>query len=217
MSPVIRLSNELYERLSKYANGFDTPSSVIERLINSYEENKRSMVKNQPDYVYNEQKTEEHSISPKKFSRFNKKPRDKAKERSLKLAIGNSLNWGTFRKIGDSLLQFENSNKKVLCKYSSFSTDHSRWFWGVANKYWTNWDNNFYLALIMENDNLKEFSYLLLNPSESKTLFSRDEISESNGEKKINLRLYKSDNKFHLQEWFEFDVEGKIKPLKLEN
>ena len=135
----------------------------------------------------------------------------------MKLAVGKSLDWGTFRIIGDSLLQFENGNKKVLCKYSSFSTEHYRWFWGVSKKYWTNWDENFYLALIMENENLKEFSYLFLNPSESNTLFSRDKISENNGEKKINLRLYKSDNKFHLQEWFEFNIEGKIKPLKLDD
>lgn len=34
MSPVIRISDELYKKLEKLAVGFDTPTSVIERLVN---------------------------------------------------------------------------------------------------------------------------------------------------------------------------------------
>lgn len=37
MSQVIRISDELYKRLELHASGFDTPSNVIERVLNSYE------------------------------------------------------------------------------------------------------------------------------------------------------------------------------------
>ena len=38
MSQVIRISDELYKRLAAYASGFDTPSNVIETILNDYEE-----------------------------------------------------------------------------------------------------------------------------------------------------------------------------------
>lgn len=37
MMPVIRISENLYTRLSKYAQGFDNPSNVIERLLDLVE------------------------------------------------------------------------------------------------------------------------------------------------------------------------------------
>lgn len=37
MSQVIRISDDLYRRLEEHATGFDTPSNVIERILNSYE------------------------------------------------------------------------------------------------------------------------------------------------------------------------------------
>lgn len=37
MSQVIRISNDLYKRLEKHAFGFDTPSNVIETILDIYE------------------------------------------------------------------------------------------------------------------------------------------------------------------------------------
>ena len=37
MSPVIRISDNLYQRLEAYASGFDTPANVIETILNKYE------------------------------------------------------------------------------------------------------------------------------------------------------------------------------------
>lgn len=37
MSRVIRISEALYRRLEAYASGFDTPSNVIERILNAHE------------------------------------------------------------------------------------------------------------------------------------------------------------------------------------
>ncbi|MFV1977452.1 MAG: hypothetical protein ACC651_17050 [Candidatus Scalindua sp.] len=43
MSPVIRITPEVYSRLEKHAVGFDTPANVIEKLLNHFEgkENKQ--------------------------------------------------------------------------------------------------------------------------------------------------------------------------------
>ncbi len=40
MSQVIRISSNLYQRLATHAKGFETPSNVIEQLLNFYEEQK---------------------------------------------------------------------------------------------------------------------------------------------------------------------------------
>ncbi len=37
MSQVIRISDDLYKRLESHASGFDTPSKVIETILNAYE------------------------------------------------------------------------------------------------------------------------------------------------------------------------------------
>jgi hypothetical protein len=37
MSQVIRISDELYKRLEAHALGFDTPSNVIERILDAFE------------------------------------------------------------------------------------------------------------------------------------------------------------------------------------
>ncbi len=37
MSQVIRISDDLYKRLESHAAGFDTPSNVIETILNAYE------------------------------------------------------------------------------------------------------------------------------------------------------------------------------------
>ena len=37
VSQVIRISDELYKRLEAHASGFDTPSNVIERILNAFE------------------------------------------------------------------------------------------------------------------------------------------------------------------------------------
>jgi hypothetical protein len=39
MSQVIRIPETLYKRLENYAQGFDTPANVIERVLNFYESN----------------------------------------------------------------------------------------------------------------------------------------------------------------------------------
>lgn len=37
MCPVIRINDDVYARLEKYAVGFDNPSNVIERILDQYE------------------------------------------------------------------------------------------------------------------------------------------------------------------------------------
>ncbi len=53
MSQVIRISEELYNRLQAYASGFDTPSNVIEKILDAFDGanlnslNKNSSISNQ--------------------------------------------------------------------------------------------------------------------------------------------------------------------------
>lgn len=37
MSQVIRISDQLFKRLEKYAQGFDTPAKVVEKILDEYE------------------------------------------------------------------------------------------------------------------------------------------------------------------------------------
>ena len=197
MSPVIRLSDSIYKSLEALALGFDTPSNVIGRLIDFYESS------SVPSKTSFKNKYVEKVVQ--RVSRGRKKPRNPKKERELKHAVGRTLNWGDFHLITDSLLDFRNSPKKVLCKYSSYSSEHNSWFWGVSRKYWTEWDDNFYLALLMENEDHESYSFLLLEPKVASHLFTK--CSESAGEKKINLRFYKSDGSPHLSKLQNYDVE----------
>lgn len=46
MSPIIRISDELYGRLENHAVGFDTPANVIERALDEYEKTNQILSKN---------------------------------------------------------------------------------------------------------------------------------------------------------------------------
>lgn len=205
MPPVIRVSDATYKRLENHASGFDTPNNVIDRLLDHMESCGSSSSTSPPSADISNQSSTRTHLSLKK-------PRNPKKERDLKLAVGKSLNWGSHKLSSASLLIFNNGERRILCKYSSFSTDQNRWFWGVSSKYWSEWKDNDYLALIMENDDLETYSFLLINPNDARKLFTK--CSESNGEKKINLRFYKGDGKMHFQEWQDFVVRDKITMLK---
>jgi hypothetical protein len=153
------------------------------------------------------------SVHIRRSKTTDRKQRDPALEAALKTALGRLLRrkFGEFQSEGQSLLVFEKA--RVLCKYSSFHNDQSRWFWGVAKTYWQNWEDSDYLALIFESEIGDKYSYLLLDSSEAQRLFSN--CSESNDEKKINMRIYMDDQEAHLQEWKTFDVQGRTQPLQL--
>ena len=159
------------------------------------------------------------SQSVQKVSRSTKKPRDKERERRLREAIGKyltqNLNWGKFKLRSEATLEFQNSSSTVLCKYSSYSPELHRWFWGVGYKYWSQWDDNCSLALLADSRDGASCSLLFLESKEAMCLFKK--CSESGGEKKINLRTYKSDGLLHLQEWKEYDVAKNIKKLEFQN
>lgn len=101
--------------------------------------------------------------------------------------------------------------RDFLCKYSSLRKDAGTWFWGVSKTYWYNWTEGDHLILIFENDTAGEYSYLLLDSNESRELFSK--CGESNGEKKINMRLYMIDGEIRLVEWQTLSLKGRIRIL----
>ena len=212
MSPVIRLSDSTYNRLESHAIGFDAPNNVIERLIDFYESHHKNSQKS--NSMLHE--TTKANQLARRTSRSIRKPRDTEKENQQKKRVGKQLNmernWGKFELSSRSVLKFQNSPSKVLCKYSSYSTERERWFWGVGKKYWSKWDDNCYLALLMENEDQASYSFLLLTSNEAMRLFKG--CSESGGEKKINLRTY-NDGLLHLQEWQEYDVKKNIREIEI--
>jgi hypothetical protein len=132
---------------------------------------------------------------------------------SLCQLLKNQLN-ESFVSKGDSQFVFSPSGRRYLCKYSSFKRDQSRWFWGVSEKYWGNWGDKDHLALILENEADQGYSYLLLDSLLSKKLLNK--CSESNREKKINMRIYMTHREeIRLQEWQELSIKDRIKPLPL--
>jgi len=206
MSPIIRINDDLYQRLESKAIGFDTPSNVIERLLNFWDKEQHSEKQNTTEKPSSK-------IYPKVKSSFvssiDKKKRNPEKEKELKLAVGKSLNWGKFSLSSNTMLNFFEGNKKVLCKYSSYSEQNKGWFWGVGQKYLDNWDDYTYLALAMENDNKKNYSVLIIKPNDAFSLLN-NRCSESNNEKKINLRFFNNEGKYLLQEWKEYDVDKNL-------
>jgi hypothetical protein len=141
-----------------------------------------------------------------------RKKRDPELEKILKESLGSTLkeNWGSFSLEGRSLLDF--GDKRILCKYSSFSQGQAKWFWGVSKKHWDDWQDTDYLALILE-DGIKGYSYLLFNSEEARRLFNICSVSKDGEQKKISMRIYADDDKPHLQDWQSFDVEGRMREL----
>ena len=148
-----------------------------------------------------------------KLSTSARKPRDVKLERDLKNSLGNSLrgNWGDFHLKGQSRLIFPEAEKTVLGKFSGFRKKQSHWFWGVSKTDWTTWGAQDFLALIMESEDGQGYSYLLLNSSESKTLFAKCSEGKDDGAKKIHLNKRNGD--LYFQEWPEFDVKRHLKLL----
>lgn len=144
-----------------------------------------------------------------------RKHREPNLETSLKNSLANCLKseWGQFHWEGNSQLVFPNASKSVLCAYSSFYKKDARWFWGVSPKYWTNWEPQHYLALIMENEDGRSYSFILLDSRDVRVLLDR--CGESDGHKKINMRIYKRDGEKRFIEWKEFEIEDRMKPLQL--
>ena|SRR5690554_1622112 len=58
MSQVIRISRDLYKRLESHAQGFDTPSNIIERLLNFYESTNEPILKSESSNKQIEHATE---------------------------------------------------------------------------------------------------------------------------------------------------------------
>jgi hypothetical protein len=75
------------------------------------------------------------------------------------------------------------------------------------------WGAKDHLVLILENEEGPGYSYLLLDPSLSKELLKR--CGESNGDKKLNMRMYMNYKEVRFQEWQELSIKGRIKPILL--
>jgi len=201
--------------LTGFKMTLNTKFSRHKEMINDFFDNLSERTKPQSYTPHkNHQPKTQPAVIRRSSSPSVRKQRDIPLERALKTALGGQLRtrFGTFVPKGQSQLIFNGA--RLLCKYSSFHKDQSRWFWGVSKTFWENWEETDYLALIFENENRAGYSYLLLNSDEALRLFGL--CSESMGEKKINMRIYMDEGVVKFQEWKDFDVKGNTKALDID-
>lgn len=144
-----------------------------------------------------------------------KKPKLMSLEDKLVYSLGKRLEnqWGKFRSEGVGLLIF--ANKTVLCKYSKYNEQHTRWLWGVSQADRYAWGPQNWLALILENEDQKSFSFLLFNSQESGVLF--DQCKQTTGDKYITMLIDEAYDSLRLQEWRHLDLRDRRKALPFYN
>lgn len=140
------------------------------------------------------------------MTRAGKNPRFLEGEMALRSYFAGSLKpkYGNYRFEGDTLINFPETDTKILCIYSRFNRQYSKWFWGISSKYWKNMPYN-YLALLFEND-LGGFSYLMLSATEAQNLLSLCGTDKTGEHKKINMRIYQSEDLPRFEKDKRFDV-----------
>jgi hypothetical protein len=120
-------------------------------------------------------------------------------------AVKKHLNetWGKLNVEG-SWLKSQKNNNKILTIYSNLHND--KWFYGIMQDYWNNWDYDKYLSIIMRDGNY--CSYILLSPDEVIYFLSRINQSKDN-QKKFNIRI-PSIGKIYIGPWPDFPFESRI-------
>ena len=112
--------------------------------------------------------------------------------------------WGNYEQLaGISFFKFSNGNK-FLTLYSSLNND--RWFYGVSEQYWQNWDGKTYMVLLLGDG--RKCDYVILNPKESQDLLKRIQPAKDN-QKKINIRIPSLGNEY-IQEWQSFPLKERV-------
>mgnify|MGYP001290610212 CR=1 FL=1 len=133
-------------------------------------------------------------ITGREFGKF-------AREQLLRKFEGT---WGNHEQLaGISLFKFSNGNK-FLTLYSSLNND--RWFYGVSEDYWRNWDGKTYMVLLLGDE--RKCDYVILNPEESQDLLRRIQPVKDH-QKKINIRI-PSAGKEYIQEWQSFPLRARV-------
>lgn len=116
-------------------------------------------------------------------------------------------NWGDFEQLaGISLFRFPNGNK-LLTLYSSLNND--KWFYGVSEQHWRNWDEKTYMVLLLGDE--EKCDYVILNPKESQDLLRKIQPAHDN-QKKINIRIPSSGSEY-ITEWPSFRFKNRVKSL----
>ncbi len=133
-------------------------------------------------------------ITGREFGKF-------AREQLLRKFEGT---WGNYEQLaGISLFRFPNGNK-FLTLYSSLNAD--RWFYGVSEQYWRNWDEKTYMVLLLGDE--RKCDYVILNPKESQDLLKKIQPAKDK-QKKINIRIPSLGNDY-IQEWESFPLTARI-------
>jgi len=92
--------------------------------------------------------------------------------------------WGDYEQLhGISLFKFSNGNK-FLTLYSSLNDD--KWFYGVSDHYWKNWDEKTYMVLLLGD--ARECNYVIFDPEESQDLLNRIQPAQGKQKKIVTIQ-----------------------------
>lgn len=202
----IEIDDEVLKYLKDHAEPFvDTPNSVLRKLL--FPDSKVFTDIQKPVL--------KHNTTTVQRSNRGRISRDIDLEHKIKYSVGVALRekWGDFKMIGQSRIEFKQSNIQLLCKYSRCVDGKARWFWGVTEKNWAKLKNDKYLALAFQNESRDGYSFVLLDSNNTKEIFPK--ASKSNGEFKINMSIYADDTKPHLDEFRDFPIYKYIHELPL--
>ena len=112
--------------------------------------------------------------------------------------------WGNYKQLaGISLFEFSDGNK-FLTLYASLIDN--KWFYGVSEQYWENWDEKTYMVFLLGDGS--RCDYVILNPKESQNLLRRIQPARTK-QKKINIRI-PSLGKDYIQEWPDFPLAQRV-------
>lgn len=112
--------------------------------------------------------------------------------------------WGKYTQLaGISLFKFSNGNK-FLTLYSSLNYD--RWFYGVLEQYWKQWDEKTYMVLLRGDGS--KCDYVILDPREAQDLLRRIQPAKSK-QKKVNIRIPSLGDEY-IQEWKGFPLAQRV-------
>lgn len=131
----------------------------------------------------------------------------------LAMVLEKSL--GKYEFNGEIEISFSEKDKIIICPYAKFSEQYNKWFWGIPERYWKDWKDNFILTLVVQNE-IQGFSFIPLGPKKARLLLKRCSPNKESKQKIINLRINEEGKKYFQAFPTLMDVEKRIRPLDID-
>jgi hypothetical protein len=213
MGKMIRVSDSVFKRLQELATPFvDKPTDVIERLLEFWEDlnfKQKEDVLAENANLSGESEVKIYTSSPLRNRRSKKEIENEIGKQSRNLLVKHlEPEWGKLN-LKKSVITTEDQSRQIICAYSALA---GKWFYGISKKYWDNWSDTNFLALLMRDGN--SCSYVLLSPNEARELLDNCSESTKTENKNIHIR-FPASGKILIQEWQDFNLEERAVTLRV--